>query len=175
MVKTDHSTHRKQLIQSFKGNPKKFYGYVRSLQAVKEQVRQLAKKNGDMTETDQEAAELLCETFQEEYVREDDMKPRDVETVYLKRLKVGMLPIVFNCDAIKDKLKKLKSDKSLGPDEIHPMMLQRCATQLARPLAIIFQKSYETKSLPIDWKEANVSPIFKKDRKMTRETTGQSH
>jgi hypothetical protein len=165
MVRTDHSTHRKQLIQSFKGNPKKFYGYVRSLQAVKEKVRQLAKKNGDLTETDQEAAELLCETFQEEYVREDDVKPGDVETIYSKRMKVGMLPIVFDCDAIKDKLKKLKPDKSPGPDEIHPMMLQRCATQLARPLAIIFQKSYEIKSLPNDWKEANVSPIFKKGQK----------
>jgi len=37
-----------------------------------------------------------------------------------------------------------------------------CATVLAEPLSMIFQQSFETGTLPADWKTANIVPIFKK-------------
>ena len=39
--------------------------------------------------------------------------------------------------------------------------------QIALPLSIIFQKSYDSGEVPADWKKANVSvtPIFKKGKK----------
>jgi len=52
----------------------------------------------------------------------------------------------------------LQSDKSPGPDGIHPHFLK----SFAKPLSSIFRCSYDTGALPTDWKLANISPVFKK-------------
>ena len=61
-----------------------------------------------------------------------------------------------------DRLLKLDSRKSPGPDGLHPHFLKICAHNIAKPLASIFQESFDTGQLPMDWKQANVCPIFKK-------------
>jgi len=45
----------------------------------------------------------------------------------------------------------LVEDKSPGPDGMHPLLLKSYAGSLAGPLAIIFQKSYESGQIPSDW------------------------
>ena len=59
----------------------------------------------------------------------------------------------------------LQSDKSPGPDGLHPHLLKSCAQALAKPLSLIFRCSYETGTLPTDWKLAHISPVFKKGSK----------
>jgi hypothetical protein len=70
--------------------------------------------------------------------------------------------VVFEIDLIVRELKRVKPDKSPGPDGIHPMVLNKCAESLGVPLSIIFTRSYEEGVVPSDWREANVSPIHKK-------------
>jgi len=62
-------------------------------------------------------------------------------------------------------LQKLAEDKSAGPDNIHPMLLKKCATAIAEPLSIIFNKSFADGHVPADWKKANIVPIYKKGPK----------
>ena len=66
------------------------------------------------------------------------------------------------------KLQQLNLDKSPGPDAIHPLLLEECATVLAEPLSMIFQQSFEARTLPADWKTANIVPIFKKGDRTDR-------
>ena len=73
--------------------------------------------------------------------------------------------IQFDTATVTMKLKRLKPDKSPGPDGIHPMVLQNTAEVVADPLARIFQESYSQGVLPADWKKANIVPIFKKGSK----------
>jgi len=40
-VKADQLAYRKKTLNSFKGNPKKFYGYTRRVKTVKEKVHQV--------------------------------------------------------------------------------------------------------------------------------------
>ena len=47
-------------------------------------------------------------------------------------------------EAVEEKLMKLASDKSPGPDGIHPMVLKECASAVSEPLSLIFRKSYDT-------------------------------
>ncbi|GAB0209704.1 mitochondrial enolase superfamily member 1 [Grus japonensis] len=54
--------------------------------------------------------------------------------------------------------------KSMGPDGIHPRVLRELADVIVRPLSIIFQWSWESGEVPVDWKLANVVPIFKKGK-----------
>ena len=56
----------------------------------------------------------------------------------------------------------LNPNKSPGPDQIHPRVLKEVSGPISVPLSQIFRKSLENGRLPEQWKEANVTPIFKK-------------
>ena len=63
------------------------------------------------------------------------------------------------------KLKKLNVNKSPGPDGLHPKVLSELAHELAEPLTIIFTKSLQQETLPQAWKDAKVTPLYKKGGK----------
>ena len=54
--------------------------------------------------------------------------------------------------------------KLWGPDGIRARILKVCAINLAYPLSLLFDLSYRSGSIPSDWKNTNVVPVFKKDR-----------
>ena len=49
MIKADQRNYKGRIINSFKSNPKKFYGYMRRTQTVKVQVAQLERKDDTLT------------------------------------------------------------------------------------------------------------------------------
>ena len=70
MVKRDVKRSRKRILQGFKGKPKRFFGFMRSLQTVKERVMALSTDSGGLTSSDQEAAELLGKHFADMFTLE---------------------------------------------------------------------------------------------------------
>ena len=160
-IQKDKANFQLQLVKSFRGNAKRFYGYVRSMQTVRTKVGALQKIDGGKTATYKETAEVLSAHFQDVFVSEidtDDVTYDDAGTT-------APLEIQFDEHVVLKKLNRLKPDKSQGPDEVHPMVLLRTADEVAKPLSIIFEASYRQGILPADWKCANISPIFKKGNK----------
>ena len=55
----------------------------------------------------------------------------------------------------------LDSSKAPGPDNIYPMVLEKCASELSPVLRRLFLLSYCSGIVPSSWKNANVQPIPK--------------
>ena len=63
---------------------------------------------------------------------------------------------------IAKRLNNLRVDKSAGVDELGPRLLKELSNDLAGPVAMLFRQSLSEGTVPIDWRSANVTPIFKK-------------
>ena len=59
-------------------------------------------------------------------------------------------------------LRNLDVSKALGPDNISPYVLKKCASQLAEPLAQLFNTCIEQQVWPKVWKRARVAAVHKK-------------
>ena len=60
---------------------------------------------------------------------------------------------------ISKKIKMMKTNKSPGVDGITPKLL---VNEISTPLANVFNISLKEGIVPAEWKEANVTPLFKK-------------
>ncbi|HBI40457.1 MAG TPA: hypothetical protein DDY16_05865 [Tenacibaculum sp.] len=76
-----------------------------------------------------------------------------------------LFDIDFSPTRICNLLATINSNKACGPDGIHGKILKNCASSLAFPLSTLFTLSYNSGSLPKDWKIANVVPVHKKGSK----------
>ena len=55
-IREEEDQNRKKILAGFQHNPKRFFGYMRSKQTVKDNVTALKKDDGELTTTDQETA-----------------------------------------------------------------------------------------------------------------------
>lgn len=76
-----------------------------------------------------------------------------------------MPDIHVSSQGIEKLLQGLNPHKAAGPDKFKPVVLQTLHKELAPILQLIYQRSLDSGKLPSIWKEANVSPIFKKGDK----------
>ena len=72
---------------------------------------------------------------------------------------------IIQGEMVSDLLHHLDTHKSVGLDGIHPRVLRELAEVLIKPLSIIYQQSWLTGEVPVDWKLANVTLIYRKGRK----------
>ena len=62
-------------------------------------------------------------------------------------------------------LNNLKIHKAPGPDGLSARVLKECSSEIAPILALIYNETLAQGTVPDDWRQANVAPIFKKGEK----------
>ena len=71
--------------------------------------------------------------------------------------------ITITNDEIRSVLQTLKLGKSSGPDNINNRILKVLANPISKPLCDLFNFSLSRGIFPDSWKQANVSPLYKKE------------
>ena len=151
----------RKVAKEAKLNPKVLYQYFASMTKQRENIPNLEKPNGNMTENDLEKAQVLSDFFQSVYVEEGPEPLPDFEVKVEKKL----LTIEVTEEEVKNALKGLNTAKSQGPDGVHPRMLRELAEEIALPLSMIFNRSIKEGRIPDKWREAEVRAIYKKGKK----------
>ena len=59
----------------------------------------------------------------------------------------------------------LNPSKSPGADNLHPRILKDLSVSLSLPLSILYTESFKQQKLPQYWKDAMITPLYKKDEK----------
>ena len=146
----------KDIAMSAKTVPKKFWKYVNSKLKYKENISKLRTAQG-IAETDYEKAEELSKFFKSVFTQENKSNLPNI----MQKIDETIGDIDFSMEDVSKLLKSVNINKAIGPDKVHPLILNELSAELAQPLYILFRKSLDEGVLPAEWKIANISPIFK--------------
>ena len=98
--------------------------------------------------------------FSSVFTREDTSSLPVPETQWIRGERLGQL--VVTPEIVASKMNKMKENKSPGVDGISPNILKETVEQISTPLAHVFNMSLQKEIVPLEWKEANIIPLFKK-------------
>lgn len=164
--KTAKRNFEQNLSKNVKKDNKSFYAYVRSKQRTKEKVGPLKDKRGQVISEDKAAANVLNDYFSSVFTTENYANmPVPIQSFNGDIQTEGLLDIKITEALVASKLEKLDVNKCPGLDEIHPKLLYEIRKNVGKPLARMFKFSLEAGSVPLEWREAGVVPLFKKGNK----------
>ena len=84
-----------------------------------------------------------------------------------EEMKPDINPILVETNGVLELLQSLNIHKACGPDEIPAHLLKEACKEIAPSLSFIFQASLQQCTVPLDWKRANIVPLFKKGDRST--------
>ena len=135
------------------------WNYTRHFSRSSQTVETLTENGRNIT-NDEDKAEILNNFFASVLTVEPDSNlpfakppPKDIKYI--------LEDIEVTPDMVRKKLIHLKANKANGPDNISTNVLRKCP-DLDQPLTIIYNQSIQRGSMPQDWRDANITPLFKK-------------
>ena len=151
-----------KLAQNIKSDSKNFYAYVRSKQNVRDRVGPLEDNAGNKITQGISMPEELNMHFSSVFTREDTSSIPVPETKFegSERERLGQL--VVTPEVVANEINNMKENKSPGVDGIAAKILKETVEQICTPLAHVFNMSLQEGIVPLEWKEANSLPLFKK-------------
>ena len=143
--------------------PKRFWGFIKSKRCDNTGVAPLKHQTSGITYSDNKAkANILNEQFSSVFNKNED---KDNITKKGESPHPSMAEIKIHESGIFKLLNGLNIHKATGPDGIPTQVLKELAHELTPVMSLFFQASVNQGSIPDEWKEANVVPIFKKGDK----------
>jgi len=145
----------KTMYEPFKqGNTKPFFKYVKGLKGNNNAIHTIEVSPGCLSQDKLAITDSLNQYFHSVFSETTCLPSIDFELTPSN-------PITITKDGVLKLLNGLKTGKAPGPDGLTKNHLCLNAEQSAVILAEIFNMSLSTGTIPSEWKEANVTPIFK--------------
>ncbi|KAK3565046.1 hypothetical protein QTP86_032470 [Hemibagrus guttatus] len=121
-----------------------------------QQVRVIKDRDGRML-TSEESVQRRWKEYFEELMNEENEREKRVEGVNSVEQKVDKI----RKDEVRKALKRMKSGKAVGPDDI-PVEVWKCLGEAAVEfLTSLFNRVLESERMPGEWRRSVLVPIFK--------------
>ena len=151
---------------------KKFWRYVKHQRQEAQGVAPL-KKEGKLVDDPVEKANILNNQFQSVFSPRNPLSLKALSTRAANFIKPDgtsrnipqMPPIDITEEGVRRRLKSLNPHKAAGPDKMNPLLLRELADIIAPVITRLFRASLKQVTTPKAWKEAHVTPVFKKGEK----------
>ena len=135
---------------------KRFWNYIKSLRKDSTGIAPL-KDNGRLFNASKDKADIFNRQYLSVFTRENPNTPiPDPDSDPYPDSQWG------SEKGVRKLLQKSNPRKASGADMIPARLLKECAKDLAPILAIIFNKPFQTGTVPDDWTTTKVSAVFKK-------------
>ena len=144
---------------------KKFWSFVKSLKNDAVGINTL-RENGILKTDTLDKANICNRQFQSAFTCEsDDEIPSKGTSPF-----TPMGEITVDPNGVLKLLNNLKIHKAPRPDGLSARVLKECSSEIAPILALIYNETLAMKgTVPDDWRQANVAPIFKKGVNMMQQ------
>ena len=144
-----------------KSNPKGFWSHTCRYLKTKSGVASLLadpKDKDSMKFDDIDKAAILLKQFSSVFTQEATDRIPGIE----KRTEKVVKDLHITEEMVLKELKSINKNKSCGPDQLHPRLLIELSDHIAAPVTRLFNSTLKTGVLPVDWKRAFITPIYKK-------------
>ncbi|CAH8547563.1 unnamed protein product, partial [Dicrocoelium dendriticum] len=155
LIRVDKYEWQENMVLKFTSNTKLLYRFVNGKRKVKPGIPPLRTASG-LTTTAVDAANALLLQFGS--VATNVMEPSPYQ---LPTNVVGLSSVTFTPAAVASKLQSLREYSAPGIDMICPKVLKTLAPTIAAPLATFFQGLLNSHTLPSEWKNGIITPIYK--------------
>ncbi len=154
--------YENKLVDAIPENPKLFFNYARNFTRSSSTIDCLEHDGIRITE-DTEKANLLNSYFASVMTKEsfDGFSPLLPPPII-----DGVYRCSFTPKMVREKLEKLKKNKGSGIDNFNVNVMSQ-TLNWDTPLCKLFNNSIQTGVIPQDWRDANITPLFKKGSRMS--------
>ena len=155
-----------RLVKNIKTNSKAFYSYIKHKNRGSSRIGPLEVDGCKIVSDDKLMCNILNNYFASVFTKENMENFSVVATGTVFREKDCVISdLVFTLENVNNAINMLKDNKSAGSDDLGSSLIKGCRTGIVKPLLDLFTDSLNSGEIPIDWKEANVCPLFKKGSK----------
>ena len=142
---------------------KEFFKYFSNISKSKTKIGPLTK-DGILAESDLEKAEILNSHFSSVFIEENLNHIPQYDLPPTKYISYPFKDFIISEEEAEYHINHLTDNKSPDPDEIHPIILKSAPQSFSHALTILYNRSLTFGEVPVDWKLAHITPVFKKGK-----------
>lgn len=155
---------------------KKFWKFIKHQRQEAQGVAPL-KKDGRLVNDPVGKADTLNDQFKSAFSPRNPLSLKSLCSKAVNFIKPSgepsdtpqMPPFEITEEGVRKRLQKLNPHKAAGPDKIRPNVLKELADDISPVITRIYRASLKQGELPEEWKEARVTPVYKKGEKYMAE------
>ena len=160
-IRNKKNALERDIARKRKTEPKLYYAYINSAKRSKSRIGPLKNDTGEFVIDPKEQAEMFSDFFKTVFTKSTGETPKKEKVANSGSL----VDVEITAEQIVNLIDGMREFSAPGPDGFPPKLFKMLVREIAEPLKILFRRSLDEGKIPDDWRDAHVTPIFKKGSK----------